>query len=224
MKKEKKEEVKVTPVFTSEQFFFNSKAEKIQLVNFLKVGDWWEQKGRKTLTVLLTHDAVQKIAKEAGLVCKDYKIVTQPDIYNNFQYTVQADIIDSKGNTCEPQWGEANRSNLGSRGRNNPANMAQKRSYDRTVLKCLGIQGILSEEELSDKEEEQMEELTHDERKQIAPLLNNINLAKTKADLNHFNGNMKILVKQGKHNEKQLEFLRKMFIKRMTALANIKTF
>ncbi len=218
-KNENKEEKKFPGL---EQQFLNSEGGWTQLQMILVEGDWWEQKGKEKTTIILTHEAVQKIAKQAGFVCEDYTIKTQPDVYNNYQLTVQAVIKDKNGNLLEPQWGESNRNNLGSRGRSNPANMAQKRAYDRTVLKALGISGMLSEEELADNKEEDMENLTDDEKKVLAPILNKIILVKSKEQLSSVNTTIKQDLKKITLNEAQLTYLRKFFMKKSGELAKLK--
>jgi hypothetical protein len=181
--------------------------------------DWWISKGR-TKKLILTHSAVQKVADTAG-VSKDvqYTILTQPDAYNNYQYTIQAKVC--KGKECVTELGEANRSNLGNKGRANPANMAQKRAYDRCVFRLLGISGLLSEEELSDEDEEEnkMDGLTIEETKAIAPLINKILLSKTKENMNDFNKEMKVKAKDC--NPAQLGYLRKLYSKKVAELTKV---
>ena len=119
---------------------------------------------------------------------------------------------------CANEWGEASTNSVGSRGRNNLANMAEKRAYDRAVFRLLGIEGILSEEELpdEDKDENDMDNLSKDESKIIAPLINQITLSKNKNDLMTFNRNMKEESK--KYNAAQLDFLRKYYQKKLAEI------
>ncbi len=178
--------------------------------------DAWQTKGR-TVRTIIKHDGVKKIADFAK-VSKDveYKILTQPDAMNNYQTTMSAKVcIQGKPTECATELGESNRSNLSGRGKNNPANMAEKRAYDRAVFRLLGITGILSEEELSDEEEteENMDTLSHDERKQMAPVLNKLLLAKNHKDLIVFNRDMKAGGTKG-YNDKQLGYLRSLYQKR----------
>ena len=180
----------------------------------------WQTKGRIKKTII-THDGVKVIADYAK-VSKDvqYTVLTQPDAYNNYQYTIQAKVcIKGKSDDCATEMGEANRSNVGSRGRANPANMAEKRAYDRAVFRLLGITGILSEEELSDEdneEENNMHGLSHNSLKKIAPLINQINLAKNKDDMVHFNRMMKD--KAEGFDEDQLTYLRGFYKKHLAEL------
>lgn len=189
----------------------------VKLIEIISPREVWETSGKIKRTII-THDGVKKIADRAG-VSQDvqYTILTQPDVYNNYQYTIQARIC--RGKECTSELGEANRANLGSKGRNNPANMAQKRAYDRAVFRLLGITGILSEEELSDEDEynnENMDELTHEERRKIAPLCSQLLLAKHKNDLIAFSNRMKKDAKN--YEEKQLTYIRKLYQKRVGEL------
>lgn len=193
----------------------------IKLIDIIKPKEVWETKG-KTKRTIITHDGVKKIADVAG-VSQDvqYTVLTQPDIYNNYQYTIQARIC--RGKECTSEIGEANRNNLGAKGRQNPANMAQKRAFDRAVLRLLGITGILSEEELSDEEdyskENNMDELTHEERRKIAPLINQLLLAKNKNDIATFSMKMKSEAK--KFAEHELAYVRKLYQKRLGELQKV---
>ena len=192
----------------------------IKLIEIISPKEVWETNGRVVRTII-THDGVKKIADKAG-ISQDvqYTILTQPDVYNNYQYTIQARIC--RGRECTSELGEANRGNLGSKGRNNPANMAQKRAYDRAVFRLLGITGILSEEELSDEEEykkEDMDGLTHEERRAIAPLCNQLLLAKHKNDLIVFSNKMK--KDASKYAENQLVYVRKLYQKRLGELKKV---
>lgn len=192
------------------------------LYRIIKPEHVWQTKG-KTKRTIITHDGVKLIADFAG-VCKDvqYAVLTQPDAYNNYQYTMSAKVCMSADPiNCVTELGEANRSNLGSRGRHNPANMAQKRAYDRAVFRLLGITGILSEEELSDDDnkEEDMHGLSHDEKREIAGAINQITLAKSKEDMSKFNAVMK--KEKDKVNAKQLDFLRSLYKKKLGELSKV---
>lgn len=188
------------------QLFKTQDGKKLKLKDILKKDDWWELKNRNKIIMILTHDAVKKIADEAGISTNiDYSILTQPSHENNYQQTWQAKISDP-GGKITVEIGEVNRNNLGSRGRNNPANMAQKRAYDRAVLRHLGIVGFLGEDELPEKEEEKMENLTPDDAKQIVALLNQIFAAKDKKELMDFSNKMQEL--KLSYSELQLEVLR----------------
>lgn len=192
----------------------NGKTKK--LIDVLKEGDWWELKKQKHVVYILLHSAVKKIADEAGIKSNpEYKILTQPNYDNNYQYTIQITITDAKGRSTT-DIGEVNRSNLGLRGRNNPANMAQKRAYDRAVLTHLGIQGFLGEDELEDSNEEKrnMEELTPDQQQNIAPLINDVLLAKTRKDLVTFSVKMKKIKDQ--YTPQQQEVLRGLLRKKLS--------
>lgn len=213
--KSKREDKKVKPIpFEGlEQIVRNKPLYKI-----ISREHVWQTKGKVKRTII-THDGVKRIA-DFAMLSKDvrYAVLTQPDAYNNYQYTIQATVCYRDGKDCATEIGEANRSNLGSRGRNNPANMAEKRAYDRAVFRLLGITGILSEEELSDEEaqEEDMHGMYHEQMKQIAPLINQITLAKGKEQLVEFNRAMKENAK--KYDKEQLDYLRELYKKALAAV------
>lgn len=193
-----------------EQTFLSSTGEFVLLADVLNESDWWESKSGKKISVILTHSAVEKIAELAGLKVIDYIVKTQPDCYNNYQYTVQANIVRKDGSMLNPEWGEANRNNLGNKGRNNPANMAQKRAFDRTVLKGLNLLGLLSEEEIADENDDnKMNNLNPDEAKAIAIVLNRVLTIKTKPQLTEFNQWMSKEAK--KYTKEQNDAIRKTF-------------
>ena len=212
-----KEKLKKEEIEGLKQVFTNKSRRFITLASVLKDTDFWQTAGKVKRTIL-THDAVKKLADLAG-VNKLYKntILTQPDAYNNYQYTWQVEITNSKGEHAIGI-GEANRNNLGTKGRNNPANMAEKRAYDRAVLRLLGITGLLSEEELSDEDTEnnKMEGLSHEDKKKIAPMVNQLLLAKTKDNFLQFNKLMKFKLKQ--FTDIQLDYLRKLYRKRLAEI------
>lgn len=185
-------------------------------------GDYWQTTGRVKRTIL-THDAVKKLADTAGLSkAPEYVVLTQPDAMNNYQYTIQARVCKvTDKNDCVVEIGEANRSNLGSKGRGNPANMAQKRAYDRAVLRLLGITGLLSAEELSDEEtKDTMEGLSHEDKKAIAPIVNKLILASNKDHLIVFNKEMKEKAKR--YSAEQLDYLRKLYRKKVGEITKTK--
>ena len=220
MKTATKKIVKNIEGFT--QSFANKDGKVIHLKTFLKEGDWWELKNSHKVVIILTHDAIKRISDEAGIrTDPDYTVLTQPSVYNNYQSTYQVKICDNTGR-CSVEIGESNKSNLGPRGRNNPANMAQKRAYDRAVLRHLGIIGTCGEDELPDEEDNKknMDKLSYDEQKAISTLINEIINAKNKKELTEFKTKMKKLVNQ--YTIQQVEVLRNLWKK---SLANLeKTF
>lgn len=198
------------------QTFKDSIGRIIALSSILDEKDYWQTSGRMKKTIII-HDAVKKIADLAGVSKSvEYTILTQPDCNNNYQLTMQAKVWKEENpKDCAVELGETNRSNLGNKGRGNPANMAQKRAYDRAVFRLLGITSLLSEEELTDKdkEEEHMDNLSHEERKEIAPIINQLLLAKSNKDLIVFSKEMK--TKAEKLLPQQLDYIRKLYSKRV---------
>ena len=204
------------------QSIISSAGVSVDLSDALKEGDFWITSGRVKRTIL-THDGVKKLADIAGVEkVVLYRILTQPTADNNYQYTIEA-TINSERHGSANELGEANRSNLGTKGRGNPANMAQKRAYDRAVFRLLGITGLLSEEELSKEEsnnENKMDDLTHEEKQVIAPLMNQLILAKTQKHLIDFGELMKR--KKDSLNDNQLGYLRKLYEKKVGELSDKK--
>ena len=190
------------------------------LKEFLTRQDWWTLKKHKVLLAIITHDGVKKIANRAGMGTNPkYTVLIQPSDHNNYTTAMQVEICDSFGK-CTTDIGESSRSNLGTHGRQNPINMAQKRAYDRAVFRHLGITGLLAEDELQDEEEpNEMDKLSFDEQKEIVPLLNLILGAKGKQDLTAFKNKMKGI--KGL-KEEQLNLLRGMWKKKFAEFA--KTF
>ena len=190
------------------------------LYKIIKPEHVWQTKGRTKRTII-THEGVKRIADYAK-VSKDveYRILTQPDAYNNYQYTIQAKLcIKGKPDDCATEIGEANRSNLGTKGRANPANMAEKRAYDRAVFRLLGITGILSEEELSDEDNDEDMKLPPESMKKIAPLINQITLAKTKNNLSEFNTKMKETSKN--YEASELDYIRELYKRRLATMQKV---
>ena len=182
------------------------KGKSVTLQSVLNDNDYWTLKKNGTGAFILTHDAVKKLADKAGIYTDvDYKILTQPTHENNYQQTWQARVT-SDGKKFTSEIGEVNRNNLGPRGRNNPANMAQKRAYDRAVLRHLGIVGFLGEDELPEETEEKVENLSPDDAKAITPLLNEIFACKTRTELQTFSKKMEKL--KVDYKPEQLEVLR----------------
>lgn len=201
-----------------DQGFRNKKGNVVYLDKFLKKAEWWTLKRKDRIAVILTHNAVKRIADEAGIKGDPkYEILTQPSYTNNFQYLIQATICDQDGR-CTSELGESNRSNLGSRGRQNPANMAQKRAYDRAVLRHLGIEGILGEDELEEEKEVDVKTLSPEQAKSIAPLINRLLSVKKKSEIDEFNREMK--TKASSFQEEQLSVLRNLRDKKLGELTS----
>ena len=188
------------------QVIYSPKQVPMQLKDLLVDTDWWDLKSGDKVMYILTHDAVKKIADYAGILTDvQYSVLIAPNTENNYLISMQARISDTEGKVTS-EIGEASRNNLGTRGRNNPTNMAQKRAYDRAVLRHLGIVGFLGEDELPEQEDKKMHNLSPDEAKQIVDLLNEVFQAKNKKDLTEFS--KKMLTVKDNYQPKQLEVLR----------------
>ena len=204
--------------------FINAQGKTVFLKDFLKEGDWWALKSRKGVSWIVLHDAVKRIAVEAGISTDpEYKLFITPTTQNNYTTAIQVTITDSMGRRTT-DIGETSRDNLGTRGRNNPINMAQKRAFDRAVFNHLGITGLLGEDELQEDEEkntmDDFESLPDNEKQEIAPLLNEIFAVKDKKDLMSFKVKMS-KTKVGL-NDAQLSVLRLRWKKKLAELTETK--
>ena len=192
---------------------FKTKDDRfIKLKDFLKEGDWWEIKKRNSVATVILHDAVKRIADEAGISRNvDYTLLQGPDSSDRLRYVMQAKITNN-GKDFTVELGETNKDNLSNRGRANPANMAQKRAYDRAVFRHLEITGILSEEEIveDNNQKKEMNKLTYEEQQVLAPIINVILLSKTKKDLETFRVRMR--AEASKYPANQLQVLRGLWL------------
>jgi hypothetical protein len=203
------------------QTFVGKDKKKYTLKSVLNDSDWWETKGEGAVTIL-KHEAVKKIARIAGYTVVRYDILISPTVYNNMTITVSPKIEDSKGEILPPEMGEASRDNLGGNGRRYPVAIAQKRAFDRTVLSALGISGVLSEDQLIEEDNKPtMDNLSHKERKEIAPLINQLLLAKKKQDLAFFSKHMPEHKKKMELNEAQIDYIKKLYKKRLAELQKV---
>jgi len=216
IKNEKTTQPEVEKTNGLEQTIIQKDGTLIPISKILTPNDWWVLKKRNSQATILLHDAVKKLADIAGIQTNPkYSILIAPTHENNYTIAMQVEICDSTGR-CTTDIGETNRSNLGIRGRANPVNMSQKRAYDRAVLRHLGITGLLSEEEIQEEEDKNMDKLSEEEAKQITPLVNEILNAKDKKVLNTFKLKMRSII--GNYNENQVNFLRELWKKNFAKL------
>lgn len=194
------------------QTFIDKDKKKVGLADLLSSTDWWEHKKGKSKVTILTHKGMQKIADRAGISKKvDYQVLISPTAMNNYQLSINATVY--RGDEVANELGEVNRASLTGKGKRNPTNMAQKRAYDRAVMRLLGISGVLSEDELVDEtDDNQMEHLSIEQQKKIAPIVTKIIKAKTVADLKEVTTIMK--ASKANYQEDELSYLRKSWNKR----------
>lgn len=200
------------------QSFTNADSKTVHMLSdVLTESDYWELKKRGSKSLILTHSAIQKIADLAGIDKHvKYDVIISPNYQNNYQLSINATI--KYGDTLVNEIGEVNRSNLTSRGKHNPTNMAQKRAYDRAVMRALGIRGLLSEEELTSAEDDKdMENLTVDQQKKVAKYVSKVILAKTTKDL----AAVKTMIVAAKSELllDELNYLRKIYKKKLAELS-----
>jgi hypothetical protein len=162
---------------------------------------------------------MKKIADVAGVdKVVDYQVLIQPSYANNYQQTWVATI--RRGNEVVNEVGEVNNSNLTNTTKRNPSNMAQKRAYDRAVIRLLGIEGVLSEDELTPDEDDKMQQLTVEQQKKVAPIVTKLLNVKDKASLDLVAKTIKSTV--NKYTEDELNYLRKLYNKRLIEISKSK--
>lgn len=217
IKKTKEKDIEIPLLDGLAQSFKDKSKKQVQLKTILKDTDWWILKKRTSQLTIVSHDGVKKIADAAGIQTNPrYSILISPTHENNYTLAMQVEICDGDGR-CTVEIGEVNRNNLGSRGRANPVNMAQKRAYDRAVFRHLGINGLLGEDEIQDVEEEkEMDKINLEEQKQIVPLINKVLNTKTVQELKTLA--IEIKKESTKYTSAQVDVLRGLWKKRFAEL------
>ena len=231
MKKIVKKEEKIVEEKIIESIFLNSKGKEIRVSDIICKDDCWFLK--RANRWVLAHNGVQKLAKVAGILEK-YLVsdpIVQPSYENELEYLFRVTILcdagrkDHKclhGEAETAMLGEANKVSAPNRGRGYLAIMAEKRGYDRAVLKHLGLVNVYSEVEADEfeKEDNEQENLKRDEFEGISDDVNKIINSKGTDDLKKIFPIMKkkIII----YNPKQQEYLRKLFAKQVAKYA--KTF
>lgn len=142
--------------------FFDEEARKVFLKDVLSEDDCWQLKNKKWI---LSHKAVQKIAKLAG-ISKNYEVeeseTITPTYKNELEHIVRLTIHcnaasgRSKGCIHDSErdltiTGEANKVNTPVRGRGYLRKMAEKRAYDIAVLTHLELYSTMSSEDESEE-------------------------------------------------------------------------
>jgi hypothetical protein len=230
MKTKKVKEEKEVEEKIIESTFLNSKGKEVKVSDIICKEDCWFLK--RASKWVLAHNGVQKLAKVAG-ISEQYSVsdpIVQPSYENELEYLFRVTIhcksgVNSKCMHGEPDTsmlGEANRVSAPNRGRGYLAIMAEKRGYDRAVLKHLGLVNVYSEVEADEfeKEDNEQENLHRDEFEGIADDVNKIINSKGTDDLKKI---LPVIKKRiGTYNSKQQEYLRKLFAKQVAKYA--KTF
>jgi len=236
IKKVIKKEIKEKEEKIIESTFLNSKGKEVKVSDIICKNDCWFLK--RASKWVLAHNGVQKLAKVAG-IAEMYSVsdpIVQPSYENELEYLFRVTIHCKSGETKNKETkfqcihgerdtamlGEANKVSAPNRGRGYLAIMAEKRGYDRAVLKHLGLVNVYSEVEADEfeKEDNEQENLKRDEFEAIADDVNKIINSKGVADLKKILPIMKKKIES--YNPKQQEYLRKLFAKQVAKYA--KTF
>ena len=227
-KKEPKKEVNPEPVF--DVSFLDMDGGITLVKEIIKPEETWllEKKREKKSIRILSHSAVQKIARIAGIATNAKVEESQniiPSAENSFNTVVSVTIkcnaaTNPKSNTgCVHDWyenyltmtGEASKLNTG-RGKDYLRTMAEKRGYDRAVLRHLGIDGVYSEEEAIAFDEDaksKVDVISEDDLKGLVEFVNGIFQAKNVIELKKVADQ----IKKTNCNENQLTYLRELYKK-----------
>ena len=160
------------------------KGKKQSLKKFVREDDLWVQSGSKKQGVIISHEAVERLAKVAKIQIADVKLVISPTASNEQQHVFLMTPSALNGNTIFPQIGEASIRNTGGVSRRYLATMAYKRGFDRCILRALGIEGVYSQSEADEFiAEEVASDVSNQELAGLQVELATINKATNKADL-----------------------------------------
>jgi len=232
IKKVIKKETKEKEEKIIESTFLDSKGKSIKVSDTICKDDCWFLK--RANKWVLSHQGIEKLAKIGG-IAQTYSVsepIVQPSYENELEYlfriTIHCKALLKNNKSCvhgemdTQMLGEANKVSAPNRGRGYLAIMAEKRGYDRAVLKHLGLVNVYSEVEADEfeKEDNEQENLKRDEFEAIADDVNKIINSKGVVDLKKILPIMKKKIES--YNLKQQEYLRKLFAKQVAKYA--KTF
>lgn len=239
MATKKKEEVKIE---IPDIAFIAKDGTKASVKNILTSDDYWTHK--KGDAWIISHKGVEKLAAIGGIkpqINTRFELEVSPTYQNAMNHQVVANMIcetelkANVGTLEEPDLqivpdkcahgtdqtffssGEAARYNTGARGGSYLRLMADKRAYDRGVLRHLGLDNglnIYSEEEAEAFEQDKVKP-TNEIIEKLSPYLNGIVNAKSVAELKPLAQSIKVEV----IDEADLEFLRKKFKQRLVELS-----
>lgn len=212
--------------------FLDKEGKIIKVKNLIDEKETWllEKKRENKSIRILAHSAIQKIAKVAGInsnyeVEESEHIIPKPEnsMLNIVEVIIHCSAKTKNGGCVHDtqnylrMTGEASKLNTG-RGKDYLRTMAEKRGYDRAVLRHLGIEGVYSEEEaiaFEAEEQAKIDVINADDIESIHEHINSILAAKSKEDLEKVA--MQIKEQMNNYNENQIQFLREQYSK-----ANIK--
>ena len=169
------------------------------LGNHQKVSDYIEQKdcwklekrGQTTIQWIISNKGIRRLAEVAG-IAKNYEVKESPNIIprpeNSMLHIVEITIhcfgkkkdqnvgcVHDEFEDSLTMTGEASKLNT-RRGGDYLRLMAEKRGYDRAVIRHLGIENVYSEEEANDFEKDEdkikVDVLTNEDLEKLAPYIN----------------------------------------------------
>lgn len=227
-RKEENDKKETVTVDSSEQTFLNKEGNHVKLLDFLRPDEIWEKEDKRTendrVTItkkkILLKDAVNRLAKEAGVYYFDKVVLHTPTIENNdlhaYDVTIYCNAL-KKDDFCIHGYYKTTMvgasSNLNTRNINmkhKDAN-AEKRGFVRAVVTHLGLKGIYGDEEF-DEERVDTTKIDKPSPAEFEALggqegiLNRILNAEDQDKLDALAE--EILAKKKEYTEKQLEYLR----------------
>lgn len=190
-------------------------SDNVPVTNFISADDLWVQTRKgKPGVVIISHEAIERLAKIGQVTITDIKLIISPQASNEQQHV----FLISASSPRMPettQIGEASNRNTHGISRRYLASMAYKRGYDRSVLKALRIEGVYSSTEADEfTEEEVAGQVTNEELAALQKVLAAINKAETKEKLIEGLGQ----VKKEELSEAQQVYLSKVFANKYAVL------
>lgn len=224
-----KNSLTIKPEFDENLKFVSITGNVVLLKDAVDPKDTWmlEKKKEKKAIRILSNLAVRKIAKVAGIrtqyaVKESEHIIPKPE--NSMLHIVEVTIecmagIKEGGCFHDPfdrkltMTGEASKLNTG-RGKDYLRSMAEKRGYDRAVLRHLDLDGVYSEEEaiaFEDEDKQKLDIISAEDLEKISEQINKILDVKNGSDLKKVGDEIRLASE--KYNESQLAFLREQYQK-----------
>lgn len=228
---------KVSQEPTIDAVFRDNLGQERKVADFIEQKDCWklEKRGATTIQWIISNKGIRRLAEVAG-IGKNYEVKESPNIVpkpeNSMLHVVEITIhcygtkegsqgcVHDDFESTLTMTGEADKKNA-RRGGDYLRLMAEKRGYDRAVIRHLGIENVYSEEEASafeNKEDEQkVDVLTNEDLEKLAPMINLIinatNLEQLKAAAEYIKLNSSTL------NDLSIQYLRAKYSQTYQQLA-----
>ncbi len=207
--------------------FLDKTGKEINVNDVIETDDCWFLKRENKF--ILTHKAIQSIAKIAG-ISKNYDVIESPNVIpdykNELEHIVRVTIkCNAKGKTKKScihsdeniltVTGEANRISVSNRGKGYLRKMAEKRAYDVAVLEHLDLYSSIFSEEEATKFETKKEPDLLPHTKEFELIVKEINAilnAKSSAKLLSVSKKIKVGINLNKYSDKQIKYLKELWI------------